>query len=64
MPSSTADGCTLLEPSLADRSDEKESIDPKVVCVHASDKQPQPKKLDAYNIIYSYCITELISNAV
>ena len=41
-PNSRTDGCTLLETSLANRSDEEESIDPKVVGVHTTNKQPQP----------------------
>ena len=37
-----------MEQSLSDASDEEESIELKVVCVHSTDNQPWPRKVCSY----------------
>ena len=45
---SRTDGRTLLDQSLTDRSDGEQSVEPKVVGVHLTDKPAQPRKLCTY----------------
>ena len=58
-PNSRSDGHALPEQTLVDRSDGKEFVLPRIVCLRTTDSQPQPSmcsNISSYSITRMQCI--------